>query len=112
MIDMSKTYKTRDGREVRIYATDHGGLYPVVGAFFEDGRWQFATWALDGAFCGSKCMADLIEVKPRIERKVWLAVYDNAATLYQFRPSHLGSSCLAVVEVNIDCEHGEGLNND
>ena len=29
MIDMSKKYRTRDGREVRIYAVDGAKDYPV-----------------------------------------------------------------------------------
>ena len=32
MIDMKKKYRTKDGREVRIYATDGVGHYPVHGA--------------------------------------------------------------------------------
>jgi predicted DNA-binding protein with PD1-like motif len=31
-IDINKKYRTRDGHEVRIYATDGMGLYPVHGA--------------------------------------------------------------------------------
>ena len=32
MIDKNKQYRTRDGREVRIYATDGYGHYPVHDA--------------------------------------------------------------------------------
>jgi hypothetical protein len=34
MISMDKQYRTRDGREVRIYAVDGGGKYPIHGADF------------------------------------------------------------------------------
>ena len=34
MIDINKKYRAREGKEVRIYATDHANstLYPVAGA--------------------------------------------------------------------------------
>ena len=37
MIDKSKTYRTRDGREVRIYATDGVGDQAIHGAVLTDG---------------------------------------------------------------------------
>ena len=38
MISLDKTYKTRDGREVRLLMVDGGGQWPVIGAYrCEDG---------------------------------------------------------------------------
>jgi len=34
-IEVGKKYYTEDGREVRIYATDAGGVFPIHGAVFE-----------------------------------------------------------------------------
>jgi len=44
--------KTKDGRPVRIYATDGGGLYPIHGAIWmnsEEG-WRVATWTKGGNY--------------------------------------------------------------
>ena len=42
--------KTCDGLEVRIYATDGGGIYPVHGAIKLDHEWEFETWKLSGSY--------------------------------------------------------------
>ena len=45
MIDITKKYRTRDGREVRIYATDGADPYPVHGAIKNsDGEWCGSAW--------------------------------------------------------------------
>jgi hypothetical protein len=117
MIDKTKTYRTRDGREVRIYAVDGSIEYPVHGAVSVDGQWECLVWRMDGrlgGYIGTE--TDLIEVKPRIKREVWVNVYpthvsvtyeekadaDNAA--YQ-----LVNRRIACVKLTIDCEEGEGL---
>ncbi len=65
MIDITKTYKTRKGREVRIYATDGGGVYPVHGAIIYDGKWFSRRWTAKGATFSDHQHSsdDLIEVK-------------------------------------------------
>lgn len=66
MIDASKKYQTRDGREVRIYATDSGGLYPVHGAIRsdEENLWGVDSWRETGSYVvGYEAKEDLIEVK-------------------------------------------------
>jgi hypothetical protein len=72
MIDKSKTYRTRDGREARIYATDAGGSFPVHGSVLgTDGIWDQHSWKLDGSSTGfgaaSRRPLDLIEVVPLVE---------------------------------------------
>jgi len=42
--------QTRDGREVRIYATDAGGDYPVHGARRCGDEWEPETWTQKGAY--------------------------------------------------------------
>jgi hypothetical protein len=51
-IKLDGKYTTRDGREVRIYAVDCGGDYPVHGAIYskEDREWVIQTWTLEGLF--------------------------------------------------------------
>ena len=48
-------YQTRDGKPVRIYATDCGGDYPIHGAMLLSDDWSVACWLPDGTFgIGSK----------------------------------------------------------
>ena len=47
MIDPSKKYRTRDGRAVRIYATDGEGGYQIHGAVFKNG-WCPEVWDING----------------------------------------------------------------
>lgn len=71
---MGKTYRTRDGREVRIYAVDGGGLYPVHAAYLEPScGWISAIYTARGHQHCDECdaAADLIEVKPTITRVEW-----------------------------------------
>jgi hypothetical protein len=120
MISKDKTYRTRDGREVRIYATDGAGDWPAHGAVLTELGWLAFRWRADGAstFSNSPYRDDLIEVKPRIKRTVWLNVYDDKRVgLYYNRKNadedmeYVPSSYkrLACVKVEIDCEEGEGL---
>lgn len=119
MIDINKQYRTRNGREVRIYATAGSDPHSVYGAFLYDydGEWDFTGWKPDGkVFCNGKDASrsiDLIEVKPRITQRVWINVYpDHCLGAYQEKrqadeqamPHRIGC-----VQVEIDCEEGEGL---
>jgi hypothetical protein len=115
MISKDKTYRTRDGREVRIYATDAHPLEPVHGAFQDySGAWNSTMWRHDGTNVYGKGETDLIEVKPRIKRTVWMNVYSNSYEAYHTKDfcddiAFVGKSRLACVKVEIDCEEGEGL---
>ena len=74
-IDKSKQYTTRDGREVRIYATDGGGHYPVHGAFkASDGGWIKEDWTSCGEVnkdSTARAYLDLIEKKMTAEEWWW-----------------------------------------
>jgi hypothetical protein len=62
-IDITKKYTTRDGREVRIYAVDGGGIHPVHGAIkMDDGSWKGCQWYSNGDNFSGNCY-DLIPVK-------------------------------------------------
>lgn len=43
-IKIDGKYQTRDGRPVRIYATDTGGDYPIHGAIWYKDQWLTETW--------------------------------------------------------------------
>ena len=63
MIDINKTYRTRDGLEVRIYATDGDNNKTIHGAVWSDG-WQFRLWYADGSYNKDiESKMDLIEVR-------------------------------------------------
>jgi hypothetical protein len=115
MISKDKTYTTLRGMPVRIYATDAGGLFPVHGAIFNDGMWNGMKWTEEGKthFTTTSCMVntvdDLAEVKPRIKRTVWLHIYRDTTVASDTRIQRCMRNPLALVEVEIDCEEGEGL---
>ena len=114
MIDKNKQYRTRDGREVRIYATDGGGHKPIHGAIREDENWVAYTWLYDGV-AALDCNS-LIEVKPRIKREVWVNVYpeESGMNTHAHECKKAANDCagpdrIACVKLTIDCEEGEGL---
>lgn len=119
MIDINKKYKTRDGQDVRIYATDIGGDYPIHGAIRANDGWALTNWTKDGcyyAYSQGVSSCDLVEVKPRVQRTVWINVYKEN---FQGKPYVWPSKekaiegrhddCIATVEVTIDVEEGHGL---
>jgi len=64
MISKDKKYCTRDGREVRIYATDCGIAEPVHGAIKTGNNWSMVVWNNDGKYASTiDTIADLVEVK-------------------------------------------------
>lgn len=73
-ISMDKTYRTRDGRDVKFYTLSHEGKRPVVGAI----GGEVHMWRADGSFSpfiNQDHHLDLIEVKP--EKVVWVVVDDD-----------------------------------
>jgi hypothetical protein len=115
MIELGKQYKTRDGREVRIYAVDGRKDEEVHGAFLRKGEWTPCSWNKRGLWCdGGIDTHDLIEVKPRIKREVWVNMYHNGVDdelwfTKEVADQQALSSRIACVKLVIDCEEGEGL---
>lgn len=69
MIELGKKYRTRDGREVRIYAIEAAGIYPVHGAVRSiNGFWCSRMWNHSGRMQGhggkSQVNGQLVEVLP------------------------------------------------
>jgi hypothetical protein len=117
-VEISKQYRTVCEYPARIYCTNAGGTLPVHGAVFRDGNWAIETWGLNGRCFGDSSGSghphDLIEVKPRIQREVWLNVYERITTIYETREradANAGTlhQRLACLKITIDCEEGEGL---
>jgi hypothetical protein len=114
MIDINKTYRTLDGREVRIYATDGTPPHEVHGALkstASDG-WIFYSWRADGKHHRDFVLG-LIEVRPRHKRTVWLNVYDDHPNVIGWNTKkdadEPASKRLACIKVDLDFEEGEGL---
>ena len=68
-IDFKKPVKTRDGRKVRIYCEDGGGLYPIHGAWWNENKeeWNRDSWMANGTFIDgdSTNVTDLVQVDDR-----------------------------------------------
>jgi hypothetical protein len=118
MIDISKNYRTREGREVRIYATGSGGIYPTHGAILREERtWLSECWTANGRYGANVVYddpKDLIEVKPRHKRTVWLNLYPDPDVCFGYaseRNANEGSDSdrIACIKVELDFEEGEGL---
>ncbi len=60
-IEPGKFYRTRDGRKVRIYATDGQRSCQVHGAVFECGRWDIRDWWINGSY-GRQDEADSADI--------------------------------------------------
>jgi hypothetical protein len=111
MIDKSKTYRTRDGREVRIYATDGDRHAPIHGAISHpDGSWTMLSWLEDGGWCKDhETNFDLIEVRPRHKRTVWLHVFKNSTVCATEEAYHEITNRIACIKVDLDFAEGDGL---
>ena len=112
MIDINKKYRTRDGREVRIYATDGGGRNPVHGSIKEEDGWIFHVWPKNGRYFENDdedYRIDLIEVRPRHKRTVWLSMFHHNVMASFIGPKANGYGRIACIKVELDFEEGEGL---
>ena len=112
MISKDKQYRTRDGREVRIYATDGATSGMVHGAIKESIGWLAYTWDKDGGTYYEHCA--LVEVKPRHKQTVWLNMYvgDNEPYCHQSREDAdeaARSTRIACLRLDLNFEEGEGL---
>ena len=109
MININKKYRTRDGKDVRIYATDGHETYPIHGAIMDQG-WCPHHWMFDGL--GAFERFDLVEVKPRIKQTLWINIYNNYQSISsteKFAEDKADCGILARVKVDIDVEEGHGL---
>lgn len=116
-IELGKTYRTRDGREAIVYATNGAGDYPVHGAHMTVDGWHIAVWTADGFQFLSRNQhdLDLIEVKPRIKRELWVNLYPSKSCVmigYETKDQADKAAAynrIACIPIIIDCEEGEGL---
>ena len=118
LISMDKQYKTRDGRAVEVLKIDvMNEHYPVVVVITEKCGGEVvlprtSTGHVLFDRVNKESRGDLIEVKPRIKRDLWVNVYMNTSTTYDNKEDankYGGINRIACVKIEIDCEHGEGL---
>lgn len=80
---------------------------------FETG-WKDSVWKSKGSWSnGSEHSYDLIGVKPRVRKTVWLNVYkDGFGGVYNSRKKADNVFChsrIACLQLDLDFEEGEGL---
>ena len=115
MIDINKKYRTRDGREVRIYATDGQEDWPIHGATLQSFGWSSDCWTKDGSTLTNMPHShDLIEVRPRHKRVMWVNVYRDDWDAYtaaskEDADENASDDRIACIKVELDFEEGEGL---
>jgi len=112
MIDKDKQYTTQDGREVRIYATDCGGLHPVHGAIKSSDGWSMDSWTKQGTQLGQiESFRHLIEVKPRMKFERWyLFTSQGDYSIWQSKPDASSAiDAFAIKHIVFEVEEGEGL---
>lgn len=87
MIDITKTYRTREGKKARVLATDVASLSSVVAAIEEaPGKESIYVFLPDGRFSLSAANRhDLLEYTPadhlRVDQPVWVRNTDAAPWL-------------------------------
>lgn len=116
MIDINKKYRTRDGREVRIYATDAGGKQPVHGAYLsKEGAWKVTYWKEEGMWVrGQSTNLDLIEIREKKKISGWVNIYpdgDLGGVYISKEKADRAASArrIACKYIEIEYEEGEGL---
>ena len=81
IIDITKKYQTRDGRQVKFYSDDNGGNHPIHGAILDCGIWSVESWTSTGMWHvpSGTSNADLVPLpeKIRVKNTVWLNVYPD-----------------------------------
>jgi len=111
MIDLEKKYTNKRNDEIKLSHIDRGIVYGWVklGIDWYSHQWDKKTGKV---LLNAPDVNDLIEVKPRIKRTVWMNVNKDNVYRYLNREdadcAHFDDR-LACVKVEIDCEEGEGL---
>ncbi len=85
-IEVGKFYSTRNGKKVRIYATDSLDYYPIHGGFERSQNiWVARVWAIDGTHITGIC-GDLDIVSEWVEPKPKMLAFRSQASgiIYMF----------------------------
>lgn len=120
MIDWTRPVQTRDGRQVKIYAMDVKGRFPVHGCV--EGVENPLGWTKDGSYMESGCPNnfDIVNAPRRVRVERWINVYQDGCTggLCESRDSADASASTAAIcgrvrfackQFTFEVEEGEGL---
>jgi len=113
MIDITKTYTTRNGRPVRLISDKGAKEFPIVGIVDEGVSPR--SWTAEGSYFGNghHHHCDLIEVSPPKKRiQGWVSVYSDryVSDIWSTKEDADRAACpRRVACVYIDVEEGEGL---
>jgi len=91
-IEMGKKYKTRDGRDVRIYAVDGFGVHCVHGAYFDTADygevgWIDDSWTINGEVVEGQEGFDLELVEVKEDWEIAVDILANEASILIFNKS-------------------------
>ena len=112
-LDFSKPdqLQTRDGRQVRIYATDGACSYCIHGAILTERGWEANVWDRNGRYVDDKKdnSSDLVRKTRRITG--WVNVYQQPSGVYATSnvfesqiEARKASSCGCFGQIYIDAE--------
>lgn len=121
MITLDKQYKTRDGREVKLWDIIDSRMFGAV--LDADNNWRGADWRLNGEPYNmyNSRGGELIEVKPRHKLNGYFLVFETPTGLYTtavyteakhaINAQHATGNIkhLACIKIELDFEEGEGL---
>lgn len=105
MIDKNKEYTTRDGHEVRLYATDGVYPYPVHGAVKNKNGWDAYLWNEKGKCFDEK--RDLIEKPKKLVKYVHIYPNGCATTLNRKINKRVEERFVAIKRIEIEYNEGE-----
>ena len=114
--DPTKPVQRKNGLKARIISTDlKNPHYPIVAAVTGlDGVETVQSYTAEGRWRREhETHLDLINIKERVTRKVWVNVYPGCMTAYSTKGNAMGAAtgdCIArAVEADITYMPGEGL---
>ena len=122
VISLDKTYRTRDGRQVRLYTVDascenedfenvHGAVLQTASDG-EPRKWQIQSWFANGAvWTEEERDTDLVEARP--QRTGWINIYDDSIVHPSFEEASKASGSYqnrpTIARIQITFTEGEGL---
>ena len=111
MIELGKKYRTRDGREVRIYAVEGGESPSVHAAFLNDDGWEAANWYRDGHWYKDEDHPlDLIEVQPELWHPIFINLCGEAvmsSTTYPTKEAAMAHEPVHPIDAWLDPRSGK-----
>jgi hypothetical protein len=123
IIDIQKRYRTGRGQEVKFYDRTHHNIHGAIKSNSNDGvgLWHVHEWDLEGHSrldVSGKYQADfdLVEVKEKINRKIWLLVMKDGNVAAVNKQEHYDGirsgpleNFVAIIPIEFSYTEGEGL---